>query len=129
MNRYGGCNFRGFDIANHWNEWAGGTTLEMNGEPEYSRFPNEQQQKDFCAAYIAQSESLKAGGARMNKEQLQQEIQSLHEESCKFVLINHWYWGLWAINQAADEGVDTFDYLTYAKMRISEYYKQKEAFL
>ena len=36
---YGGTNYRGFDIANHWNEWAGGTQTEMNGVCEYQRFP------------------------------------------------------------------------------------------
>ena len=25
----------GYDIANHWNEWAGGTQAEMNGVCEY----------------------------------------------------------------------------------------------
>ena len=34
---YGGANHRGFDIANHWNEWAGGTQPEMNGRCEYDR--------------------------------------------------------------------------------------------
>ena len=32
---YGSMNFRGFDIANHFNEWAGGTegtTPTINGE-------------------------------------------------------------------------------------------------
>ena len=36
---YGGTNYRGFDIANHWNEWAGGTQTEMNGVCEYQGFP------------------------------------------------------------------------------------------
>jgi len=50
---YGGCNYRGFDIANHWNEWAGGTQAEMNGTPEYTDFPSKEQQVTFCEAYLS----------------------------------------------------------------------------
>ena len=32
---YGGYNFRAFDIANHFNEWAGGTE---DGITDYTRF-------------------------------------------------------------------------------------------
>merc|ERR1711966_118186 len=52
---YGGCNFRGFEIANHWNEWAGGTQAEMNGRCEYNRFPSPQQQRTFCRHYLEES--------------------------------------------------------------------------
>ena len=41
------------------------------------------------------------------------------------MLINHWYWGLWAVNQARDEGCEAFPYLTYACSRINEYYKMQ----
>ena len=49
---YGGCNYRGFDIANHWNEWAGGTQASMNGVPDYRDFPSQEEQLAFCQAYI-----------------------------------------------------------------------------
>ena len=49
---YGGTNYRGFDIANHWNEWAGGTQTEMNGVCEYQRFPSDLAQMKFCKAYL-----------------------------------------------------------------------------
>eukprot|EP01065_Artemidia_motanka_P036541 TRINITY_DN44489_c0_g1_i1.p1 TRINITY_DN44489_c0_g1~~TRINITY_DN44489_c0_g1_i1.p1 ORF type:complete len:461 (+),score=171.87 TRINITY_DN44489_c0_g1_i1:70-1452(+) len=115
---YGGTNFRGFDIANHWNEWAGGTQLEMNGVPEYGRFPTQKQRRQFCEAYLTAAFG-KASEA---------EILALESESLTFVLVNHWYWGLWAVNRAAEEGIDEFDYITYARHRLSRYYADKEQF-
>ena len=41
------------------------------------------------------------------------------------IMVNHLYWGLWAVNQAAEEGCDEFDYLTYAANRLNEYYVKK----
>lgn len=110
---YGGCNYRGFDIANHWNEWAGGTQKEMNGVPEYERFPTSEQQRAFCSAYLLEAVGDDSG------------VEALLAESNKFVLANHWYWGLWAVNQAVIEGTAEFDYVRYAEERIRRYFKTK----
>ena len=106
---YGGTNYRGFDIANHFNEWAGGTD---DGEPDYAQFPTKEQQTAYCTAYLAEM-----GGASDEAA-----VAALVEESAQFVLADHWYWGLWAINQARDEGCEEFPYLTYAQRRIGQYY-------
>ena len=53
------------------------------------------------------------------------QVKSLLREVHAFVLANHLYWGLWAVNQAAMEGCDAFDYLEYAKCRFDEYKKGK----
>ena len=52
-------------------------------------------------------------------------VQSLVEEANSYVQVNHWYWGLWAINQATLEGVEDFDYLTYAESRARRYFETK----
>ena len=117
---YGGCNYRGFDIANHWNEWAGGTQEEMNGQTEYERFPTDEQQLEFCQKYLQRS----CGSV----EQAAAEAPALVQEARTFVLVNHWYWGLWALNRAVEEGTGDFDYLTYARCRIGQYYAVRDAF-
>lgn len=104
---YGGTNYRGFDIANHFNEWAGGTD---DGEPDYSKFPTAEQQRRFCAAYLRELDGSDANTA------------ALVAEASQFVLADHWYWGLWAVNQARDQGCLEFPYLTYAQRRIGQYY-------
>jgi ethanolamine kinase len=151
---YGGCNFRGFDIANHWNEWAGGTQAEMNGRCEYERFPSGAQQYAFAESYLRQETALKAQallqtglfndaqGGRVGAEEEHQSaflesvvaaavddaaVRALVDEANSYVQVNHWYWGLWAINQATLEGVGEFDYLTYAESRAQRYFDTKEA--
>lgn len=111
---YGGCNFRGFEIANHWNEWAGGTQIEMNGRCEYDRFPSSDQQRVFCRHYLEESGSA-----------TDEAVEALVREVQMFVAVNHWYWGLWAFNQAVAEGVASFDYLTYGEQRLTRYYSTK----
>jgi len=113
---YGGCNFRAFEIANHWNEYAGGTDEEMNGRCEYERFPSDDQQRAFCRAY------LQASGASSSHE----DVTALVQEAQLFVQVDHWYWGLWAINQAIAEGTQDFNYLNYCESRLRRYYETKK---
>jgi thiamine kinase-like enzyme len=106
---YGGLNYIAFDIANHFNEYAGGTD---NGIPQYDRFPNEEKQLDFIRAYLL---------AVSETDLIHNEVEAFQREIRAFVLVNHLYWGLWAVNQASVEGCDGFDYLLYAKHRISRF--------
>ena len=116
---YGGINHRGADIANHWNEWAGGTQAEMNGVCEYARFPSGDEQREFCAAYL---------GALSDRPRPDPDaVERLVAEANAFVQVNHWYWGLWAVNQAVLEGVAEFDYITYAESRAKRYWETKRA--
>lgn len=117
---YGGVNYASFDIANHFNEFAGGTTEEENGVPDYSLYPSTQRQEAFVRAYV------RAAGAAVSAAEENERVESFLKEIRAFVLANHLYWGLWAVNQAAMEGCDGFDYLTYAENRFGEYYKGKE---
>lgn len=129
---YGGVNYKSFDIANHFNEFAGGTTEEENGVPDYSLFPTAERQEAFVRAYVrAAGRAKKNTGMNDNGDggkpdhMENEEVHSLLREVHAFVLANHLYWGLWAVNQAAMEGCDDFDYLTYASYRFAEYYKGK----
>ncbi len=111
---YGGMNYAAYDIANHFNEFAGGTNAEDNATPDYSLFPSPSIQYDFCQAY------LEACGDNDT------DIQDLLMEIKGFVLANHLVWGLWAINQAATEGCEGFDYMQYGSCRIQRYFLEKE---
>ncbi|KAL7504965.1 hypothetical protein ACHAXN_002519 [Cyclotella atomus] len=117
---YGGTNYKAFDIANHFNEHAGGTTAEEGATPDYNKFPKEERQKMFCIEYVKKVNELKS-----HDGDAQQEAMDLLDQVKEFVLINHLYWGLWAVNQAAEEGCEEFDYLTYATNRFNQFYKQK----
>lgn len=106
---YGGSNYVAFDIANHFNEYAGGTD---HGVPDYELFPTEDKQREFVTEYL---KTVKGG------EPTDEEIDALHGEVRAFLLVNNLYWGLWAVNQGAVEGCDDFDYLLYAKHRTDRY--------
>jgi ethanolamine kinase len=110
---YGGSNYVAFDIANHFNEYAGGTD---HGVPDYGLFPNAEKQIEFVRAYL-----LSVNGSDPTDD----EVKALHIEVEAFLLVNNLYWGLWAVNQGATEGCDDFDYLLYAKHRIGRYRSTK----
>ena len=134
---YGGSNYAAFDVANHLNEYAGGTTTEENGVPDYTRFPDSERQKKFCVEYVKMTKRLESMKSDITDSDDQKEMEIEEDEDImkeaiqllshvqKFILVNHLYWGLWAVNQAAEEGCDEFDYLTYAMHRFNEYYVKK----
>ena len=113
---YGGVNYVAFDIANHFNEWAGGTD---NAIPDYSKFPSAEQQRAFCSAYV---DALQDQGESVSEEERLKRVDELLDDVSDFVLADHWYWGLWAINQARDETCEDFDYMLYAHKRIGRYF-------
>ena len=110
---YGGMNYIAFDIANHWNEFAGGTDT---GITNYDWFPTKDQQLFFLRSYL-EKEGEQNGDATV--------VQELYHQVQAFILVNHLYWGLWAFNQAAVEGCERFDYLLYAKNRLARYFDCK----
>jgi ethanolamine kinase len=138
---YGGFNYAAFDIANHWNEYAGGT--EQGTLPNYEWLPDASMQRAFVKAYLGQvqksNEKLLAttsndNGSRQTgsaKETLDvtiddSQITTLLAQVHLFQLANHLYWGLWAVNQAASEGCCDFDYLQYASKRLERYQVLKQ---
>lgn len=126
---YGGINYIGFDIANHFNEHAGGPE-KQSGEPDYSMFPSASRQKFFITSYVQTSRSLSTenGNGNGHATMEEEDIENLSKEVNGFVLANHIYWGLWAVNQAAAEGTEEFDYLAYAWHRFNQYFENKEEF-
>lgn len=126
---YGGTNYAAFDIANHFNEYAGGTE---DGIPDYSLFPSHEAQLNFIETYLVHRSKFQKMKQDKDNEGLNsinevddKAVKSFMEEVHSFVLANHLYWGLWAVNQAAVEGCDEFNYLLYAKNRFKRYQESK----
>lgn len=114
---YSCYNPRGFDIGNHFNEWAG-------FECEYERFPTEAAQRSFLAAYLDASTELTGaadgagdGGGAVSAEAT---MRRLLAEAAAFSLASHLYWGVWALLQAQFSAID-FDYLAYHGLRMAEF--------
>ncbi|KAI9591562.1 choline/ethanolamine kinase [Syncephalis fuscata] len=108
---YGSYNYRGFDIGNHFNEFAG-------FECAYERYPSKEIQLDWLRQYLTKS------GDSVTDESL----HVLYREVNQFALASHFYWGLWALVQAELSNID-FDYISYAVLRFNEYYRRRDEFL
>jgi ethanolamine kinase len=107
---YGGINYLTFDIANHFNEYAGGPPHDPF--PNYEWLPSPAQREEFVRTYLTIYRN-----ETPTEEAVEQMLQELHG----FLLANHLYWGLWAVNQAYTEGCETFDYMEYAVNRFKQY--------
>ncbi|KAJ6796321.1 putative ethanolamine kinase [Iris pallida] len=107
---YGSYSYRGYDIANHFNEYAG-------YECDYSLYPDKSAQYHFFRNYL-QPDGL--------HELLDKDLDNLYVETNTFRLASHIYWSLWALIQAKVSPID-FDYIWYFFLRYNEYKKQKEA--
>uniref|UniRef100_A0A7S1X512 ethanolamine kinase n=1 Tax=Tetraselmis chuii TaxID=63592 RepID=A0A7S1X512_9CHLO len=110
---YGGTNYRGFDLGNHFNEFAG---LDC----DYTRYPPRSIQENYARAYL-----LGSGAAESPTDD---QVRRLVVEANVSSLASHLFWGLWALIQARYSSID-FDYVEYAKMRYAEFKRRREEFL
>ncbi|XP_034699105.1 probable ethanolamine kinase isoform X1 [Vitis riparia] len=106
---YGSYSYRGFDIGNHFNEYAG-------YDCDYSLYPTKDEQYHFFRHYLAPDKP---------NEVSDKDLETLYVEANTFMLASHLYWALWALIQAKMSPID-FDYLGYYFLRYEEYTKQKE---
>lgn len=144
---YGSYSFRGFDIANHFNEMCG-------FECEYENYPNKEVQYKWLSNYLS------AGRDESKGPVSEEEVARVYREVNKFALASHFYWGVWALVsifihilfdtfdmnmvltvdsnqlffyislqvQAQLSDID-FDYMPYAVLRFAEYFKRRDEFL
>ncbi|XP_039127355.1 probable ethanolamine kinase isoform X2 [Dioscorea cayenensis subsp. rotundata] len=107
---YGSYSYRGYDIANHFNEYAG-------YECDYGLYPDIDAQYNFFRHYLQPDKPY---------EVPDEDLRVLYVETNTYRLASHIYWALWAIIQAKMSPLD-FNYLGYFFLRYSEYKKHKEA--
>lgn len=122
---YSSYSYRAFDIANHFNEFAGFECI-------WARYPNLQQQIWFCKNYLeeyhSESHDLIGQSSRQPSNNASQDcfkvtdaqVSHLLKEISHYQPISHLYWGIWAMVQH-QESCLAFDYLGYACERIGEY--------
>jgi thiamine kinase-like enzyme len=115
---YAGFNYRGFDIANHYCEWAMDTQGPDPALLDFSRFPSLEQQRAFCRAYIE--------GPAPGAEATEQEVAGLMAEAQALVMGSHLFWGVWGLLQSRISTIH-FNFLMYAKQRLAQYRLLKAA--
>ncbi|XP_017349429.1 ethanolamine kinase 1 isoform X1 [Ictalurus punctatus] len=111
---YAGYNYQAYDIGNHFNEFAG-----LN-EVDYSLYPERSLQLQWLRAYLEAYKEYKDQGTEVSEA----EVEVLYVQVNNFALASHFFWGLWALIQAQYSTID-FDFLGYAVLRFSQYFKMK----
>ncbi|CAA0813455.1 Probable ethanolamine kinase [Striga hermonthica] len=106
---YGSYNYRGFDIGNHFNEYAG-------YECDYSMYPSKDEQYYFFRHYLRPEKP---------DEVCDEDLEAIYVETNAYMLASHLYWALWALIQEKMSPID-FDYLGYFFLRYNEYKRQKD---
>ncbi|XP_053310337.1 ethanolamine kinase 2 [Spea bombifrons] len=111
---YAGHNYQAYDIANHFNEFAGVS------EPDYRLFPSKQTQLHWLRHYLE-------GYRRMRQEVgdlHDREVEALYIQVNQFVLASHIFWGLWALIQHRFSDIN-FNFARYAVLRFNRYFEVK----
>ncbi|XP_024364257.1 probable ethanolamine kinase [Physcomitrium patens] len=109
---YGSHSYRGYDIANYFNEHAG-------FDCDYSLYPDKEKQFYFFRYYLHPENPEMSTIA---------ELEEFYAECNFYSLVSHMYWATWAIVQARYSPIK-FDYLGYFFLRFDEYKRRKEELL
>eukprot|EP00794_Sanderia_malayensis_P018159 gene18159-19971_t len=112
---YASPNYGAYDIANHFNEFAGVADVD------YSRFPDKELQLKWFRIYLQEIEERKWN---FESDLTSERLEKLYIEVNKFSLASHLYWGVWAIMQAYSSEIN-FDFMEYAITRLNEYFRRK----
>ncbi|KAJ8436847.1 hypothetical protein Cgig2_026171 [Carnegiea gigantea] len=115
---YGSYNYRGFDLGNHFNEYAG-------YDCDYSLYPSKEEQYHFFKHYLQPDAPHEACLNHKLNTVPSSDLDALYVETNTFMLASHLYWALWALIQAKMSPID-FDYLGYFFLRYNEYKRQKQ---
>uniref|UniRef100_A0A7S4M562 ethanolamine kinase n=1 Tax=Vannella robusta TaxID=1487602 RepID=A0A7S4M562_9EUKA len=103
------CNFfRGFDIGNHFCEYAG---VERNLDFD-KYFPSLDQRTEFVRQYC---ESFYGSACSEDK------IMALLLEADDGALLSHFFWGVWGLVQSTCSSLE-FDFTDYARKRLFRFY-------
>lgn len=120
---YGDYNYIFFDVANHFNEYAGIETVD------YSLYPTKDYQKNWLKVYLTTVKKLCGPAAsELPSPDDDGALDRLTDEINLFALSSNLFWGVWALVQAENSTID-FDFLEYGFIRLAEYFRAKPLFL
>jgi len=98
--RYGGPNYRGFDLSTHLSHWAGGA---VDGRYDDAAWPDAAARRRFVDSYCA------AAGA---------DASEIEREIAQTLPLAHAVWGLWAVCSLPDQERAPFSHIEYAERRL-----------
>ncbi|XP_070569896.1 ethanolamine kinase 1-like isoform X3 [Ptychodera flava] len=115
---YACYNYQGFDIANHFCEFAGLHVVD------FDNYPHKELQLKWLKKYLSDWYTMSG----VNKHVTDKDVEKLYVVVNKFALAAHFFWGLWTLIQSVHSTVD-FDFLGYGIQKFGEYFRRKEEFL
>ena len=118
---YSGYNYRGFDLANHFCEWAYDYHAHEPHKMKHNLYPTTREQDNFLRAYL----EVERGSRNVEGDEMEAELAQRRLECDVFSLTSHVLWGLWGILQHYQSRIQ-FDYLQYAIGRLEEFRRVKE---
>jgi len=123
---FGGYNYRGFDLANHFCEWIFDyNTPELpHFTVNISKYPTKEERTTFIRAYLDQ---LVLEGV-LDASSVNSEIKKILEENKLFGMIPHLLWSLWSEKMSFVWSMD-FDHKEHAKTRLNIFKMLKEKYL
>jgi choline/ethanolamine kinase len=109
----------GYDIANHFCEWAADYGEDADGGMlNYPlRYPGHADRLAFCAAYLIAMQLQCPNPAPRN---ISEDALALAGAVERYALASHLLWGLWGVIKSHQSSLD-WDYLGYARQRLDEY--------
>ncbi len=126
---YGGYNYAGFDVGNHFCEHAG---FDFDLDKWY---PKPEVAKHFLQAYVARRmpDAASAASKQFSGPDAEACEEAFWAEGVRvanlFALASHFFWGLWAVIQSKHSPID-FDFMKYAVERlVNGFGKHKVSFL
>lgn len=124
---YTSYNPRGFDLGNHFCEWAFDYHKTVNPHlGDFAKYPTAEQQRAFCRAYLAAEGSGGNNNKNGDDDDAQaalvsdEAVEGLRREANAYSLASHLFWALWGFIQAAQSEID-FDFLAYGKCRYDAF--------
>ncbi|KAJ1662984.1 hypothetical protein IW140_004710 [Coemansia sp. RSA 1813] len=138
---YGGHNYRGFDIANHFYTWMSTyhpSSCEYLLDP--ALYPTVEQRRGFLQAYIRTKAlidaNIMAGASAtksdlvqpvgelhtidINEDQIRNEVEALDREVAFFAPASQLHWGVWGLLQVCSGKAD-LDFASYSAQRLETF--------
>lgn len=118
---YARRDFALYDIANHWNEWAG-------YDNDFAKYPDAAAQRRFLRAYFAAMATLTAASDDERAAMLSDAAIERAVVATNFLsLAANLCWSTWSLVQHAYSAID-FDYMTYHKLKLERCLATLDAF-
>jgi len=127
---YASPNPAAFDIANHFHEWTANYHGATPHVLDLVRYPSHTERRTFLTAYLTNRASPDAPAfADLSPAARERELAELEKTVRAWSPSSHAMWAVWGLVQAREDvqartAQPEFDYINYARCRMSAFYRE-----